>query len=158
MRPEISSAALLTVLRSVWIASHAGGLPGPPDEKCGILLGRGNRVTRIDHTANVAIDPFTTFEIDPAALIAAYRNARRKGGLEVLGFFHTHPQGPSTPSERDAAMAVPDGNLWLIAGREGALLWRAVDGGEIHGRFDPVRFDLRIGKRIEPDRTGVRLR
>jgi proteasome lid subunit RPN8/RPN11 len=158
MRPEISSAALLRVLRSVWIASHIGGEYGPPDEKCGILLGRGNRVTRIDHTANVAGDPFTTFEIDPAALIAAYRNARRKNGLEVLGFFHTHPHGPPTPSERDAEMAPADGKLWLIAAREGALLWRAVDAGEMYGRFDPVRFDLRIGKRVELDQAGVRLR
>ena len=158
MRPEISSAALLRVLRSVWIASRINGEYGPPDEKCGILLGRGHRVTRIDHVANVAADPFATFEIDPAALIAAYRNARRKGALEVLGFFHTHPQGPSTPSERDARMAMPDGKLWLIAGREGALLWRAVEDGEVHGRFDPVRFDLRIGKRIEADQIGVRLK
>jgi len=158
MRPEFSSAQLLHILRSVWIASHRDGQVGPPGEKCGILLGRGHRVTRIDHTANVAQDPLTTFEIDPAALIHAYRGARRKSGLEVLGFFHTHPEGPSTPSERDAAMAAPDGKLWLIAGREGALLWRAVNQGKVHGRFDPVRFDLRIGKRIEPDQMGVRLR
>ena len=155
MRLEISSAILLEAMRSVMIASHINSIFGPPDEKCGILRGRDNRITRMDRAANVAADPFKTFEIDPAALIAAYKNARRKGGLDVMGFFHTHPEGPSIPSERDAAMAVPDGKLWLIAAWDGARLWRAVENGEVHGRFDPVIFDMRIGQRIEREKTAA---
>lgn len=155
---EISSALLLQALRSVRIASYIDGNYGPPDEKCGILRGRDNRITDLVWTRNVAADPFTTFEIDPVELIKAYKSERRSGGLAVLGFFHTHPLGDSSPSLRDAELAAPDGKVWLIAARDDARLWRAVPDGKVHDRFDPVAFDLRIGKRVEPDQKGVRLR
>jgi desampylase len=157
MRLEISRSLLLRTLRSVQVPSFIDGKSGPPDEKCGILLGRDHRITRLDWTRNVAADPFTTFEIDPGALIKAYRAERRPGGLAVLGFAHTHPVGESSPSIRDADMAAPDGRIWLIAARDGVRLWRAVANGQVHGRFDPVAFDLRIGKRVEPNQNGVRL-
>lgn len=156
--PEISSALLTNLLRLVGIASFYNGVIGQPDEKCGLLRGRGHRVLRAVPAANVAADPFTTFEIDPAALIAAHRAGRRRGGLELLGYYHTHPTGNAWPSETDAACAAPDGKLWLIAAPGEALLFRAVDSGAIHGRFDQLCFDLVVGKR-PPERVGgVRLR
>lgn len=141
--PRISSALLRRLVR----------LADSGPERCGILRGRGTRVVRIDLTENVAADPLTHFEIDPAALIAAHRSARRRGALEILGWFHSHPQGAPEPSPTDAASAAADGSLWLIAGRGTARLYRAVDSGALHGRFDPVAFDLVVGKRA-PERVG----
>jgi hypothetical protein len=69
--------------------------------------------------------------------------------LEILGFYHTHLSRDPWPSQRDADDAAPDGKLWLIATSLQARLWRAVPQGEVRGRFDPVRFDLKIGKRVE---------
>lgn len=155
MTPEFSSADLLRIMRSVRIASWIDGAFGPPDEKCGILRGRAHRITRVEQTANVAEDPLTGFEVDPAALFKAYRDARRTRGLEVLGWFHTHPIGDPFPSERDAAMAAPDGRLWVIAARAGLLVWRAVRDGKVNGRFDPVAFDMRVGKRTERGLGGL---
>ena len=142
--PEISSALVARLMRLVSVGA---------EEKCGLLRGRGQRVLRADPAANVASAPATTFEIDPAALIAAHRAERRRGGLELLGYYHTHPSGDAMPSETDAACAAPDGKLWLIAAQGEALLFRAVHSGAIHGRFDPLEFDLVVGKRA-PERVG----
>ncbi|MFW2830300.1 Mov34/MPN/PAD-1 family protein [Sphingomonas sp. ID0503] len=101
-------------------------------EVCGLLFGREGAIEGFKVTANVADDPSDSFEIDPAALIAAHRNART-GGPQVVGCFHSHPSGSTTPSSRDAAAADPAGGLWLILAGSEAALWRARANG-----FDPV--------------------
>ena len=167
---QISSALLIRIMRMVMIASPNAhqqrrevGDTYPWHEWCGILRGRRGEdgseiVTRADLTDNVSADPAREFEIDPGALIAAYRGERQARGLAVLGFFHTHPNGPAAPSIRDAECAAPDGKLWVIAGRDGALVWRSVENGAMHGRFDPVAFDLKTGSRIEKGCPGVQWR
>lgn len=104
-------------------------------EACGILFGDG-AVTGASVTRNVAPDPTRHFEIDPAALIAAVR-AARTGGEPVMGYWHSHPSGDATPSATDAAMAVPDGRLWLIVTGDVVTGWRAGTTG-VQGRFEPV--------------------
>lgn len=141
--PEISSALIAQLVR---LADHE-------HEQCGILRGHGQRIQRVDLVANVADEPSIRFEIDPVALIAAHRAARRRGGLDLLGYFHTHPGGDAMPSATDADGAAPDRKLWLIAARGEARLYRAVRAGALHGRFDPVHFDLVVGKRA-PERVG----
>ena len=106
-------------------------------EICGLLLGTAGCVTQIVPCANVAADPATRFEIDPASLIAAHR-AARSGKDDVIGHFHSHPGGIAAPSPRDAADAAADGAYWVIAGGEAMTAWRAVREGARHGRFDPV--------------------
>lgn len=106
-------------------------------EICGLLLGSGFDVTNYRSARNVAPDPRRRFEIDPAILLGAHR-AERWGGPSILGCYHSHPTGSPVPSVSDAADAEPNGWLWLILGRDGARLWRAVRRGAVHGRFDPV--------------------
>ncbi|MCP3731879.1 Mov34/MPN/PAD-1 family protein [Sphingomonas sp. MG17] len=113
-----------------------------PEEACGLLFGTGGHLGRASVTANVAADPRRHFEIDAAALFAALR-AERGGGERLAGYWHSHPGGDADPSATDAAMAVPDGKLWLIVANETLKLWRAVENGARHGRFDPVAFDVR---------------
>ena len=72
-----------------------------PNECCGLLLG----VDEVVHDAVAARNirsSATQYEIDPADHIAAIRRARASG-QSVLGAYHSHPRGPSHPSERDAA-------------------------------------------------------
>ena len=99
----------------------------PDEEVCGLLFGSGRRIDRATATANVASDPATAFEVDPAMLIAALR-AERTGGPTLIGHYHSHPRGRAEPSARDRAAAEP-GRLWLILGGGEARLWLAVRGG-----------------------------
>ena len=100
----------------------------PDAEVCGLLLGAAGRIEAAEACANVAPDPARAFEIDPAALFAAYRRARG-GGAPVIGHYHSHPSGEAVPSARDEAQAMGDGALWLILAGDEARLWRTVRAG-----------------------------
>ncbi len=117
------------------IKAHAAASPNA--EICGLLLGGEGRISEARPAANVADDPAQRFELDPAVLFAAHREARA-GGLAVLGHYHSHPGGNAVPSACDAEMAQEGGMLWLICAPGGACaLWRAGTGG-LHDRFVPV--------------------
>lgn len=109
-------------------------------EICGLLFGDATHI--VEHLAcrNIADDARRAFEIDPVQLIAAHTAARR-GGLQIVGCYHSHPGGSAEPSLRDADGAAADGALWLIVAARDASLWRAVERGERHRRFDPVVFE-----------------
>lgn len=132
MRLFISSAMLAELQ---WLA-----LAAAPQEACGILFGRTDRVSGYRATKNVADDPIRHFEIDPATLIAAEREGRG-GGEPILGYYHSHPAGTVEPSTTDASSAAPDGRVWLILNGQDAAAWRTADKGEIYGRFDAIRLD-----------------
>jgi len=117
---SISSEALAA------IRAHAAAEPG--HEVCGLLLGQAAHVATALPTANVAADTHRHFEVDPKALIAAYR-AERAGGLQLLGYYHSHPQGSDEPSPTDRACAAPDGKLWLIVAGDEVRAWSAGTGG-----------------------------
>ena len=120
------------------ILAHAAG---SADEVCGLLLGKGTRVDRVEPCANIASDPSRFFELDPARLLAAHR-AARTGGPRLIGHYHSHPSGDPVPSPRDAADAAPDGAIWLLVASDVVTAWRAVPRGQLHGRFDPVPLAL----------------
>jgi desampylase len=94
-----------------------------PLECCGLLLGQGARIERAVPCANIHPDPVRHFEIDPVALIAAHR-AARNGGLQVLGHYHSHPNGRTGPSDEDLAMAERAGRIWAIIAAGDVLWWR----------------------------------
>lgn len=106
-------------------------------EVCGLLFGTAERIEDALSCRNVASDPASAFEIDPARLIAAHR-AARAGGPPILGCYHSHPGGPPLPSARDAAAAAPDGAIWIIVAGRNTGCYRAVEEGRYHGRFDAV--------------------
>ena len=105
----------------------------PDEEVCGLLLGMDGTVTDILPAANVASDRALRFELDPAVLFAAHRHAR-SGGPQVVGHYHSHPNGSTLPSAEDAASAVT-GQLWLIVAGDGMALYEAIDQGPVAGRF-----------------------
>ena len=99
-----------------------------PRECCGVLLGAGSRIEEIVPAANVHAEPGRHFEIDPQTLIDAHR-AARAGGPQVLGYYHSHPNGRTGPSPRDAELAAGDGAVWAIIAAGGVTFWRSGDGG-----------------------------
>ncbi|MFC3173786.1 M67 family metallopeptidase [Novosphingobium bradum] len=96
-----------------------------PREACGLLLGEGARILAATRAANVHPEPLRHFEIDPVALIAAHK-AARGGGPQVLGYWHSHPNGLARPSDTDRAHACGDGRAWAIVANGAISLW--VDG------------------------------
>lgn len=107
------------------------------EEVCGLLFGSPQRIDAAQRCRNVAANPADSFEIDPAALLAAHKTARG-GGPAIVGCYHSHPGGSPEPSARDAAAAAPDGLLWLITGGGEARLWRARE----EGGFAPIELEL----------------
>ena len=103
-----------------------------PQEACGLLMGTGSRVELIVPAANIAADPLTGFEVDPATLLRTHRNAR-VAGQAVIGSYHSHPNGRSEPSPVDAARVNGVGEIWLIAANGVVRGFLSGDAG-----FEPV--------------------
>ena len=119
----------IVLTSEVHTALIAAARAAHPHEACGILLGTGARILEARPAANVHAAPATHFEIDPAALIAAHRGARTPGGLQVLGYYHSHPTGLPVPSDTDRAMAAHDNRIWAIIADDHVRLWRDGDDG-----------------------------
>ena len=98
-----------------------------PEECCGLMLGRDS-VTEARPAANLAAERCRHFEIDPQVLVDAHR-AARAGGPGVIGYYHSHPTGPSGPSAVDRAMASGDGRVWAIVAADGVTFWRDDEDG-----------------------------
>ena len=103
------------------------GVRDYPSECCGILLGRadGDRkeVTEVVPLQNLRRDPERAqallpleapgsesernrFLIDPRDQIRVEKDARTRG-LDVLGYYHSHPDHPARPSNYDRDHAWP---------------------------------------------------
>lgn len=117
-------------------AATGGGV-----ERCGLLLGFRDHIREVYFAANVAPDPARHFELDPAVLLTAHK-AARAGGPQIVGHYHSHPSGKAVPSATDAHCAAPDGSLWLLVAGEEAALWRAEEGGTVHGCFQAEPMDI----------------
>ena len=92
------------------------------------MLGSASHIADIVPAANLAADPARRFEVDPAVQFAAMR-AARAGAPAVIGNYHSHPGGVSSPSATDAAMIGSVGDIWLIVAGDVMTAWRAGDGG-----------------------------
>ena len=93
-----------------------------PRECCGLVEGvcegRAARAAALHPLPNTAPEP-DRFEIDPSAHIALLRRLRGTG-RQIIGCYHSHPNGRPEPSPRDLAGAGETGFLWLIAALERA--------------------------------------
>jgi len=118
----------LAVTREVIELLRAEGNHAHPQECCGILLGDRNAIVTALPARNVHPEAQTHFEIDPQALIEAHR-AARSGGLQVLGYYHSHPAGPPHPSATDRAEAAHDGMVWAIVCADAIGWWRDTPDG-----------------------------
>ena len=81
------------------IVAHA--VEDLPNECCGLLIGNAEMVEDAARARNTKRSR-TRFEVEPADHFAAIRRARA-AGLDVIGAYHSHPNGPTGPSETDRA-------------------------------------------------------
>lgn len=110
-----------------------------PMECCGLLLGSGDSISAILPARNVHETSETAFLIDPAVLVQAQRTARA-GDADIVGYYHSHPNGRTGPSPCDRAQALPDDRIWAIIANGDVRFWKAVADQDNNGlvAFMPV--------------------
>lgn len=133
----------LTVAQLDDIRAHARR--GAPDEVCGVLVGRraGDDVAveRVVPTRNAHPTPRAAYLVDPQELLSTVLRAEDEWGLEVIGFYHSHPAGPPGMSEVDRSRASWPGAAYLLvwlSPEEGVACW-TWDGAA----FVPRALDVR---------------
>jgi len=90
-----------------------------PEECCGFLLGRldhdGRKViVAAERAENVRPENRERrYTIAPEDYLAADRDAQRKG-LDIVGFYHSHPDHPARPSATDLAEATFPEYVYVI--------------------------------------------
>ena len=116
-----------------------------PRECCGLIEGvqKDDQIeaVRLHPARNLATRP-DRFEIDPMEQFRLLR-ALRPTDREIVGCYHSHPNGRATPSEHDRDGAGEEGFIWLIASLAddgatdvGAFLFSESD-------FRPINLEVR---------------
>ena len=107
-----------------------------PDECCGFFFGNESGDERIISEIQIVInaksgDKRKRFEIAPKDYLNAEQFAEEKD-LQLLGVYHSHPDHPAVPSERDRLSALPYFSYIIISVTGNEILdirsWRLNDG------------------------------
>jgi proteasome lid subunit RPN8/RPN11 len=98
-----------------------------PEEACGMIGGKKNRGRLVFPVANRLHSP-TRFEMDPLEQLVGMEKIEQLG-LDMLAFYHSHPNGMNQPSQSDIRAFSYPGVKYLIwfPGKQG---WQ-VKGYEI---------------------------
>jgi proteasome lid subunit RPN8/RPN11 len=108
----------LHIPQSVLSDLRAHGEETYPHECCGALLGtsspEGWHVVSAVRAGNTRTDSaHNRYNIDPAELVRIQRDAMRQG-LDIAGFYHSHPDHPAQWSPTDFAEAHWIGCVYVI--------------------------------------------
>ena len=114
---------MLQISYADYQAIRAHGEETYPHECCGVLLGKneagvGNRVQQIVRAGNTRTDSaHNRYNIAPQELVRIQRQARGLG-LDIVGFYHSHPDHPAQWSVTDFAEAHWLGCSYIITSVE----------------------------------------
>lgn len=94
-----------------------------PEECCGVMLGRevdGNRtIDAVFPVDNVQeSNRKRRFLVSPAQYIEAEKEATERG-MDLLGFYHSHPDHPAAPSAYDTEHALPWFTYVIVSVQDG---------------------------------------
>lgn len=101
---------MLKISQSAYEAIRAHGEETYPYECCGVLLGKEDEdesrvVMEAVRCGNTREDsPQNRYNIDPRELVRIQREGRTHG-LDIVGFYHSHPDHPARWSPTDHAEA-----------------------------------------------------
>lgn len=110
---------MLKLPKSVLDSLRRHGEETYPHECCGVLLGTLDEdgfttVTSTSRCGNTRTDsPQNRYNIDPRELMNIQREAM-KAGVDVVGFYHSHPDHPARWSPTDLAEAHWTGCSYVI--------------------------------------------
>ncbi len=122
-----------------------------PEECCGFLIGTGGAsATTVERALPVENERqesrHNRYLIQPEMVLAAHKEARAKG-LDVVGYYHSHPDHPAQPSELDREHAWPGLSYLIVAVANGkaadARSWRLSDDRE---RFEEEEISMFVEK------------
>jgi proteasome lid subunit RPN8/RPN11 len=130
-----------------------------PEEGCGVLLGRDHgadreieRVIVVENRSDGARG--RRYQISPERLLAIEKEGR-EAGLEVVGFFHSHPDHPAEPSRFDLEHAWPYYSYLIVSILQGEVAetraWRL---SADRSRFDPERLETSAAESIPEARSS----
>ena len=113
---------MLTISQSDWEEIRRHGEDTYPHECCGALLGLmedGRNVVKATiRCGNTRTDrAHDRYHIDPRELVKIQREGREKG-LDIVGFYHSHPDHPARWSATDLAEAHWIGCSYVITSVE----------------------------------------
>jgi proteasome lid subunit RPN8/RPN11 len=109
----------LTITKQEWLELRQHGEKTYPHECCGVLLGTleadGTKIVQASvRCENQRSDsPHNRYFIDPGALVRIQREARQRE-LDIVGFYHSHPQHPAAWSPTDLEEAHWTGCSYVI--------------------------------------------
>jgi proteasome lid subunit RPN8/RPN11 len=132
-----------------------------PEEGCGVLVGRdeGARrvVERVVAFENQRADSrHNRYLISPEQLLVVEREAREEG-LDVVGFYHSHPEHTAFPSAFDLEHAWPYYSYLIVSVTGGRVMearaWRLASD---RARFEPETLEpspaeAAAGQRDDPE-------
>jgi len=105
----------ITLQPAVNAAIRAHGRDAFPHECCGALLGRDGVVSEAFALPNTTEEgPRRRFLVRPGDYRAAEQRARDTG-LDLLGFYHSHPDHPAKPSQYDLDHAWPSFSYVIVS-------------------------------------------
>ena len=107
------------------------GIEAYPNECCGALIGRDGVVTEAYGLPNTTEEgPRRRFMVRPND----YRDAEKRASelkLDLLGFYHTHPDHPARPSQYDLDHAWPFFSYVILSVQQGVptdmTSWRLLE-------------------------------
>lgn len=143
------SESVLKIAEDLVRRIEAHGVETYPHECCGALLGRddgGSReIVELVQLANRRDDsPRNRFELAPDDVRLAERTARELH-LDLLGWYHSHPDAPARPSEFDREHAWPWYSYIIVSVQKGVpadmTSWRLQDE---RAAYDPESIE-RVG-------------
>jgi proteasome lid subunit RPN8/RPN11 len=82
---------------------------GAPREVCGYVVDQGG-AWRLIPVTNVHKEPERFYTMDQHETLGVWE----EGSWEVVGEYHSHPQGPARPSTTDLRYAVPGLRHWIV--------------------------------------------
>jgi len=152
---------------TLWISGHLAekirshGAETYPFECCGALLGRdASAMAGVDLRKDALTPPREILELFPLVNrrddsprnrfsvsvddVRAAEKAAREQGLEVVGWYHSHPDHPARPSEYDRDHAWPWYSYIIVSVQNGApqemASWRLNDDRQ---EFSPEGIEIR---------------
>jgi proteasome lid subunit RPN8/RPN11 len=111
---------MITIGNQQLAAIRAHGISDYPYECCGLLLGRfgpdGKLVTETFPISNAREESAkrNRFLITPEELLRGEQYARAQN-LEIVGFYHSHPDSPAVPSQYDLEHAWPTYSYIIVS-------------------------------------------